>query len=101
MTSPRGKLEGAHVFIQESTDMSVGEGALGSAVDGRSRPSDGCSCKELNLSQDLSSHICQRKSKGQQLKGKIVSEFFTLFHTFSHFFQIFSPRAFPRQNKGV
>ena len=37
----------------------------------------------------------QRKTKGQQLKGKIVSEFFTLFHTFSHFFRIFLPRLSP------
>ena len=43
--------------------------------------------------------MLQRKTKGQQLKGKIVS---ALFHTFSHFkistlfhtFQHFSPRAF-------
>ena len=33
----------------------------------------------------------QRKTKGQQLKGKIVSEIFTLFHNFSHFFIIFPP----------
>ena len=31
------------------------------------------------------------KTKGQQLKGKIVSYFFTLFHTFSEFF----PQDFP------
>ena len=35
----------------------------------------------------------QRKTKGQQLKGKIVSEFFTLFHNFS-------PRTFPFKTKG-
>ena len=29
--------------------------------------------------------VSQRKTKGQQPKGKIVSEFFTLFHNFSHF----------------
>ena len=39
---------------------------------------------------------CQRKIKGQQLKGKIVSEFFTLLHTFSEF----SPRTFPFKTKG-
>ena len=42
----------------------------------------------------------QRKTKGQQLKGKIVSEFshfFTIFHTFSEFF----PQDFPLQNKGL
>ena len=32
----------------------------------------------------------QRKTKGQPLKGKSVSEFFTLFHKFSHFSQIFT-----------
>ena len=33
----------------------------------------------------------QRKIKGQQLKGKIVSEFLTLFHTFFTIFQNFPP----------
>ena len=37
----------------------------------------------------------QRKTKGQHLKGKIVSEIFTLFHNFSHFFIII-----PLQNNG-
>ena len=36
----------------------------------------------------------QGKTKGQQLKGKIVSEF-TLFRTFSHFFRIFPPGLSP------
>ena len=46
---------------------------------------------------------CQRKTKGRQLKGKIVSAFFhtffALFHASSHFFTLFhtfsefSPRA--------
>ena len=35
--------------------------------------------------------LTQRKTKGQQLKGKIVSEFFTLFRTCWHFFIIFPP----------
>ena len=39
----------------------------------------------------------QRKTQVQQLKGKIVSEFFTLFQTFSDF----SPQDFPLQNKGL
>ena len=30
--------------------------------------------------------LFQRKNKEQQLKGNIVSEFFTFFHTFSEFF---------------
>ena len=45
----------------------------------------------------------QRKTKGQQLKGKIVSALFhtfwhfsTLFHTFSEFFRIFPPGLFLR-----
>ena len=38
----------------------------------------------------------QGKTKGQQLKGKIVSHFFALFHTFSHFF----PQDFPFKTKG-
>ena len=49
---------------------------------------------------------CQRKTKGQQLQGKIVSEFFALFqwkthfsHS-SHFFRIFPPRTFPFKTKG-
>ena len=36
----------------------------------------------------------------KQLKGKIVSELFTLFALFSHFFGIFSPRTFPFKTKG-
>ena len=40
-------------------------------------------------------NIFQRKTKGQQLKGKIVSalfsHFWTLFHTSSEFFRIFPP----------
>ena len=49
------------------------------------------------------SDLYQRKTKGQQLKGKIVSEIFTLFHTFSHFlalFHNFSPGTFPFKTKG-
>ena len=45
------------------------------------------------------SGLDQGKTKGQQLKGKIVSEFFTffaLFHTFSEF----SPQDFPFKTKG-
>ena len=45
--------------------------------------------------------LVQRKTKGQQLKGKIVSalshtfwQFSTYFHTFSEFFRIFPPRLF-------
>ena len=39
--------------------------------------------------------IYQGKTKGQQLKGKIVHNF----HTFSHFSEFF-PQDFPLQNKG-
>ena len=39
--------------------------------------------------------IKSEKIEGQQLKGKIVSEFFTLFQTFSHFFRIFPPGLSP------
>ena len=41
----------------------------------------------------------QGKTKGQQLKGKLVSEFFTLFALF-HPFSEFLPQVFPLQNKG-
>ena len=41
----------------------------------------------------------QRKTKGQQLKGKIVSEFFTLFHNFWHFFIIFPPGLSPSKQR--
>ena len=54
-----------------------------------------------NLCRETSK--CQRKTKGQQLKGKIVSALFShflaLFHTFSHFFrgfQNFSSRTFSK-----
>ena len=43
----------------------------------------------------------QRKTKGQQLKGKIVSEFFTLFHNFSHFFIIFPPGLSPSKQRAL
>ena len=54
----------------------------------------------MNLSLSLSLRLLgllgftknQRKIKGQQLKGKIVSEFFTFFTLF--------PQDFPLQNKG-
>ena len=42
----------------------------------------------------------QRKSQGQQLKGKIVSEMFTLFHNLSHIFRIFPSGLSPQKNKG-
>ena len=40
-------------------------------------------CGHRNV--ETTAHKFQRKTKGQQLKDKIVSEFFTLFHNFSHF----------------
>ena len=43
--------------------------------------------------------LIQGKTKGQQLKGKIVSEFFTLFHNFSHFFIIFPPGLSPSKQR--
>ena len=42
-------------------------------------------------------HVFQGKTKGQQLKGKIVSEFFSLFLTFSEFF----PQGLPLQNSST
>ena len=44
-----------------------------------------------NFSCDLCSTSYQRKTKGQQLKGKIVS---ALFHTFAHIVRIFPPERF-------
>ena len=41
----------------------------------------------------------QGKTKEQQLKGKIVSDFPHFFALFTHFFRIF-PQDFPLQNKG-
>ena len=41
----------------------------------------------------------QGKTKGQQLKGKIVSEFFTIFRTFSHFFRTFPPGLSPSKQR--
>ena len=47
------------------------------------------------------SNFVREKTKGQQLKGKIVSEFFiTLFSQFLTVFHNFSPQDFPLQNKG-
>ena len=41
----------------------------------------------------------QGKTKGQQLKGKIVLEFFTLFRICSHFFRIFPPGLSPSKQR--
>ena len=41
----------------------------------------------------------QGKTKGQQLKGKIVSYFFALFGTFWHFFRIFPPGLSPSKQR--
>ena len=41
----------------------------------------------------------QRKIKGQQLKGKIVSEFFTLSRNFHFFSRIFPPGLFPSKQR--
>ena len=46
------------------------------------------------------SSFSQGKTKGQQLKGKIVSDFFTLFSHFFTLFQNFPPRTFPSKAKG-
>ena len=46
-----------------------------------------------------SSFNFQRKTKGQQLKGKIVSECFTLFHQISHLFIIFPPWLSPSKQR--
>ena len=42
----------------------------------------------------------REKTNEQQLQGKIVSEFFTLFHNFHTFSSLF-PQHFPLQNKGL
>ena len=42
----------------------------------------------------------QRKTKGQELKGKLVSYFSHFFRTFSKHFQNLSPRTFPFKTKG-
>ena len=58
-------------------------------------------CEATNLGVFVPCHFAllnQRKTKGQQLKGKIVSEFFTLFHNFWHFFIIF-PRLSPSKQR--
>ena len=47
----------------------------------------------------VASRSFQRKTKGQQLKGKIVSELFTLFHNFSHFFILFPPGLSPSKQR--
>ena len=54
--------------------------------------------RESALSGTFSSPhtFLREKTKGQQLKGKNVSEFFTLFRTFSEFF----PQDFPLKAKG-
>ena len=48
----------------------------------------------------LADSFFQRKTKGQQLKGKIVSEFFTFFHELFRTFSEFFPQDFPLQKKG-
>ena len=52
-----------------------------------------CSGKRDVLAPELLSiESIQGKTKGQQLKSKVVSyQFFILFHTLSHFFRIFPP----------
>ena len=56
--------------------------------------------REQTQNQRIAPPFIQRKTKGQKLKGKIVSyfsHFLALFHTFSEFF----PQDFPLQNKGL
>ena len=50
-----------------------------------------------------SSLLCnsEKKTKGQQLKGKIVSELFTPLHSFAHFFRIFSPGLSPSKQRAL
>ena len=57
------------------------------------------SIQHINLGYSHFPQKIREKTKGQQLKGKIVSEFFTLlalFHTFSEI----SPTTFPFKTKG-
>ena len=60
--------------------------------------------EDLSLSSTVTglkiANMCQRKTKGQQLKGQ---NRFIIVHTFSHFlalFQNFSPKTFPFKTKG-
>ena len=44
--------------------------------------------------------VCsQRETKGQQLKGKVVSEFFTLFHTLQKGSEFFPPGLSPSKQR--
>ena len=52
-------------------------------------PASDLSAPSVMISLRLQWWSCQRKTKGQQLKGKIVRHFFTLFGTFWHFFTLF------------
>ena len=47
----------------------------------------------------LSPDFLQGKTKGQQLKGKIVSNVLHTFRTFSHFFRIFPPGLSPSKQR--
>ena len=60
--------------------------------------------EQVLLGEGLRSETCRKekktflreKTKGLQLKGKIVSHFFALF---SHFFRIFPPGLFPSKQR--
>ena len=52
------------------------------------------------IQQNPPTHFCRGAGPREKLKGKIVSEIFTLFHYFSRFFHNFSPRTFPFKTKG-
>ena len=71
--------------------------------EGTKRPADKRPEKGPQKAQAPKSGKYRRKTKGQQLKGKIVWALFhtlwhfsTHFHTFSEFFRIFPPRFFLR-----
>ena len=60
-----------------------------------------CNLREVHHLRCLWPRLPQRKTKGQQLKGKIV---FIIFGTFSHFFTLlhnFSPGTFFPSKQGV
>ena len=54
---------------------------------------------DWQLLKCLRQHYFQRKTKGQQLKGKIVSEFFTLSAIFHFFFHNFTTGLSPSKQK--
>ena len=86
-----------HTLLMCMTYFSVMYGGLRSVDQSQNNP-DGTLCDSNRESQIMIDYN-QRKTKGQQLKGKIVSNFSHFLALFGTF-QNFSPRDFPLQNKG-